>query len=52
MDAYERELDSIENDDTLTQLQKNEYIRDVEGDRREDAREAAQDAYDDEMNRW
>ncbi len=52
MDAYEREIEAIENDDTLTQSEKNSYIRDVERDYRQCAREAANRAYDEEMERW
>ena len=52
MDAVEMEIESIENDDHLTQAEKNSEIKEVERDYRDMAQDSAQDAYDREMDRW
>ena len=44
-DRLEREIKLIENDESLTDEEKNKEIRELE-------RESADRAYDDEYNRW
>jgi len=48
----EREIELIENDESMTREQKNYEIREVKKEYREMARESAERAYDDEYNRW
>jgi len=48
----EKEIERVENDEYMTQSEKNREIRELERDYRSAAREAAQEAYDDEMERW
>lgn len=55
MDAYDREMEAIEDDyanGDLTVTEFNQAIREVESDYRAAAEESAQSAYDNEMERW
>jgi len=48
----EREIDLIENDDSMSPQEKRRAIRDAEREYRDEAHESAQRAYDEEMQRW
>jgi len=48
----EREIELIENDESMTREQKNYEIKGLEIEYREMARESAERAYDDEYNKW
>jgi len=55
MDAFERELQSLDDDLENGAISPSEYnstIRNCEQDYRGQAREAAEEAYDNEMQRW
>ena len=49
---FEKEIEMIENDDSMTPQEKAMEIREMERDYRDAAREASERAYDDEMERW
>lgn len=51
MDAFEREVEMIENDPYLSPTEKRRAMRELERDEYESARESAQSAYDNEMGR-
>ncbi len=52
MDRLEREIEAIEDDYTLSQAEKNEAINELTQDYRRSAEQSAQDAYDNELDRW
>lgn len=55
MNQFDREELELENDlaaGRITQAQYNMAMRDLQQDYRESARESAQQAYDDELDRW
>lgn len=55
MDAFDREVQAIEKacfDGLITSTECDEEIRELERDRRDAAHEAAQEAYDDVLERW
>ena len=49
---FEKEIESIEYDDSLTPDEKLNKIREFERDYRRMANEAAQNAYDEEYENW
>jgi hypothetical protein len=49
---FEREIEMIENDESMTPQEKAREIRKIERDYCDAARESAERAYDDEMERW
>lgn len=52
LDWLEEEIESIENDDSLTTMEKAQAIHEIERDYRDAMREAAQEAYDRECEGW
>lgn len=55
MDPYEREEQALceaYNEGEITLAEYNQAMRELQADYREAAREAAQEAYDREMDRW
>jgi len=55
MNQFDRELQNLEDDLENGNVSSKEFrkeMRELERDYREFARESAQDAYDEEMNRW
>jgi len=51
-DRIDREIESIENEDSLTNEEKAREIRELERDYERAARDAAQEEYDNEYSRW
>jgi len=48
----EREIESIENDDSMTDEGKNIFIRELERDYESAMRESAEHAYENELENW
>lgn len=55
MNQFDREIERLENELACGEITQREYIKQMnklERDYRAEAEEAAQQAYDDEINRW
>ena len=51
-DRLDKEIESIENDDSLSNEEKSREIRELERDYDRAAKDAAQEAYDREYDNW
>ena len=51
-DRMQHEIELIEQDDSLTSDEKRREIREIQREYRDAAKESAQQAYDEEFDRW